>query len=273
MASNLGNPDGNPINSISVRKGLYFQNSGVNPGDSLPNARLEESWGMRFNSPVSRWVFSSKPSVLIGYEPNGQSWGDGNLLVQGNVGIGTAAPTHKFHVVADSAVGLFESTSNQAYLRLSTSEGFNNRVEVTNRPGGRFSVWTSGAGDAFNVTRGGQVGIGTQNPVATLDINGDVVIGGQKPIFFQRFTDLGNPVDHPTGIPSSQYMCGIAGWAVLHGDIQENNAGNYIAETFRSDDGTWHIKADFHWQGVNGSWYITLICVDNRLAEDRGGIP
>ncbi len=100
------------------------------------------------------------------------------IAQSGNVGIGTTTPTHKFHVVAPNAVGLFESSENQAYLRLSTNEGLNNRVEITNRPGGRFSVWTAGGGDQFNVTKQGNVGIGTTNPQAKLHVKGDMIVTG-----------------------------------------------------------------------------------------------
>jgi hypothetical protein len=102
-------------------------------------------------------------------------WAGGNRSVtldaNANVGIGTADPTHRFHVLAPDAVGLFESTGTQAYLRLSTREGFDNRVEITNRPGGRLSLWTA-AGDVFNITKRGLVGIGTIAPQFTLDVAG-----------------------------------------------------------------------------------------------------
>ena len=92
------------------------------------------------------------------------------ILANGNVGIGTTNPTHRFHVLTSDAVGLFESTGTQAYLRLSTSEGLDNRVEITNRAGGRLSLWTAGGGDVFNITRSGNVGIGTTNPTSRVDI-------------------------------------------------------------------------------------------------------
>lgn len=96
----------------------------------------------------------------------------------GNVGIGTTEPNHVFHVRTADAVGLFESTGTQAFLRLSTREGLNNRVEITNRPGGRLSLFTSGGGDVLNITRGGNVGIGTVTPTARLSVNGDVEVTG-----------------------------------------------------------------------------------------------
>lgn len=91
--------------------------------------------------------------------------------VGNNVGIGTTAPTHQFHVVADNAVGLFESSGEMAYLRLSTKEGLGNRVEIANRPGGRLSLWNNGQ-DVFNITRDGNVGIGTTTPSQKLMVQG-----------------------------------------------------------------------------------------------------
>ncbi|MFN6445738.1 MAG: tail fiber domain-containing protein [Nostoc sp. DedSLP05] len=96
------------------------------------------------------------------------------VIKDSNVGIGTAAPSHKFHVLASDAVGLFESSGKEAYLRLSSKEGFDNRVEITNRPGGRLSLWTAGGGDVLNITKDGNVGIGTTSPGAKLEVNGDL---------------------------------------------------------------------------------------------------
>lgn len=94
------------------------------------------------------------------------------LMPSGNVGIGTADPSHKLHVRADSAVGLFESISTQAYLRISTSEGLNNRVELANRSGGRLALFTAAGGDVLNVTQAGNVGIGSTAPLQKLVIEG-----------------------------------------------------------------------------------------------------
>jgi len=100
--------------------------------------------------------------------PNG---GDAfNVLKNGNVGVGTGNPSHKFHVQTGNAVGLFESTGNQAYLRLHHNEGINNRVEIASRPGGRLALWVAGKGDVFNITRDGKIGIGLIDPVMPFEM-------------------------------------------------------------------------------------------------------
>jgi Chaperone of endosialidase len=117
---------------------------------------------------------------FVWYNPDGSArlWTEqkGDLVTvtsAGFMGINTITPTHIFHVLASEAVGLFESSGPQAYLRFQTNEGVNNRVEITNRPGGRLSLWTAGGGDVLNITRSGNVGIGTITPALPLDIQGD----------------------------------------------------------------------------------------------------
>jgi hypothetical protein len=103
--------------------------------------------------------------------------GDAELMTfvqNGNVGIGTSGPSHRFHVLAPDAVGLFESSGSQAYLRLSTNEGLNNRVEITNRPGGRLTLWTAGSGDVFSISRDGQIFLGNNKSGPFVALNDDV---------------------------------------------------------------------------------------------------
>ncbi len=103
--------------------------------------------------------------------------GDAELMTflqNGNIGMGTSGPSHRFHVLAPDAVGLFESTGTQAYLRLSTNEGLGNRVEITNRPGGRLTLWTAGGGDVFSISRDGQIFLGHNKNGPFVRFNDDV---------------------------------------------------------------------------------------------------
>ncbi len=104
--------------------------------------------------------------------------GTSRLFIQantGNIGIGTNEPSHPLHVKADDAVGLLESTGSTAYLRLSTNEGMDNRVELANRPGGRLALSTAGGGDSLNILRGGNIGVREISPQRPLHVGA----GGQ----------------------------------------------------------------------------------------------
>jgi hypothetical protein len=139
----------------SVTPLMYiFQSGTTNPERPvIAHSPPFPNWGLSYRDPDDTMIFQGGGTPVLSMQ-----------LGSNRVGVGTSAPTHRFHVVAQDAVGLFESTGSQAYLRLSTAEGLLNRVEITNRPGGRLSLWTAGAGDIFNITRGGNVGIGTTSP-------------------------------------------------------------------------------------------------------------
>ena len=185
---------------------------------------------------------SARPGLGIG-----DSAGASRLFIDkatGNVGIGTINASHKLHVVADSAVGLFESTSNQAFLRFASSEGFNNRVEICNRPGGRLALWTAGAGDVFNITRGGNVGIGEINPgfklmVETTEnhvqLNRAPNANGGKVLFLELKQQDGSPAAVPEVFPSIRFHHGNRFWHRIEarGDGFHFKDGNLANDGYR----------------------------------------
>ncbi|MCA6395890.1 MAG: hypothetical protein IM606_11950 [Cytophagales bacterium] len=105
--------------NLTTANALYFSFSGNAP-DGFPWARLNENWGIRFNSPDPRWVFSSKPSVLIGYVPSGQNWGNDNLLVAGNVGIGTTTPIRALQIHGELSL---TRADKAAFINVSDQNG------------------------------------------------------------------------------------------------------------------------------------------------------
>ncbi len=172
----------------------YYLDGVLGIGTQEPQAQLHLSAGGPFGDlrifspkdPGADFAYNGGSDNVFFFDNYGADSGTTNfrhgtrdLLViknDGHIGIGTASPNHKFHVVATDAVGLFESTGGQAYLRLSTNEGLDNRVEITNRPGGRLSLWTAGGGDVLNITKAGNVGIGTVNMTSKLHIAGNAGI-------------------------------------------------------------------------------------------------
>jgi hypothetical protein len=97
-----------------------------------------------------------------------------SFLTGGNLGIGTSSPSSILHTYANQEVAKFESSTNQAYVKIQTSEGDSNRVEIANRTGGRMALYNPTSGDVVNILQNGNVGIGKDNPSTRLDVNGTV---------------------------------------------------------------------------------------------------
>lgn len=151
------------------------------------NGGVFSDWNIFANREDQKLHFSFWSSHLLGShsqrnDSNENDIGNTRMTLQSNgfLGLGTKSPTHILHVKTANAVGLLESTTNTAYLRLSTNEGLGNRVEYTNRAGGRASIWVAGAGvgDAFNVLKNGNVGVGTIAPTRKLQVEGSFQLNG-----------------------------------------------------------------------------------------------
>ena len=149
---------------VSGQRGIHFESYGG--GFYMTEATWIRTYGNK-NFFHNAGIMRTDGELHVGS-------GGNRMIVKGNgrVGIGTTAPSHLFHVKANGAVGLFESSGNNAYLRVSTNEGLNNRIELANRPGGRAAIWVATAGDALNVLKNGRVGIGITSPADTLDVRG-----------------------------------------------------------------------------------------------------
>ncbi|HRF10628.1 MAG TPA: hypothetical protein PLR37_00630 [Candidatus Accumulibacter phosphatis] len=163
---NVGIGTDNPLQQLTITGGLGFANQYA--GDKKlysPKDGLLE-WMTHDAAGDPGFAVSHQGEARVYLTTDGNSYLNG-----GNIGIGTTAPTHRFHVVAENAVGLFESSGEMAYLRLSTKEGMENRVEICNRSGGRLSLWNNGQ-DVLNITRNGNVGIGTMTPNQKLMVQG-----------------------------------------------------------------------------------------------------
>jgi len=124
--------------------------NGCDPGTNDPTLRVQSLDDGNYSSHLT---FSTK-----------QSGGNANKLVErlrltstGNLGIGTQAPSDILHVRHIDTVGLFESTTTGAAIRLATSEGVNNQVQFANRSGGNAAIWVGTAGDALTVKKDGGV--------------------------------------------------------------------------------------------------------------------
>ncbi len=127
--------------------------------------------------------------VDAGCSLGGGSWyinPSGASVLCGNLGIGTASPSNKLSVAGSNYISLGEGTNDPImgikfidntveHYRLwydgSTGSGIDNTVKLTYEPTGAV-IWA---------TKGGNLGIGTTNPGAKLEVAGQVKITGGNP--------------------------------------------------------------------------------------------
>jgi hypothetical protein len=118
-----------------------------------------------------------------------------DISASGQVGIGTASPSQKLHVVAGSvadgvrvtgnttgtlspAFSLFDSTTSRGFLGLAEASGHFSSDAVAGdiifqAVTGKLLLQTGLAASQLAITTGGQVGIGTTTPDQKLSVNGD----------------------------------------------------------------------------------------------------
>lgn len=136
-----------------------------------------------------------KPSSDIGYQffvdANGMALCErnvacGRLFVQngtGNIGIGTATPANTLAVNGTFGIfgpGLDGSTFQRAVVYADSSNGmlFEAPLNASSAKLPYHFNWRGGGADAMTILGNGNVGIGTLNPVAGLDISGSSTSGG-----------------------------------------------------------------------------------------------
>ncbi len=99
------------------------------------------------------------------------------VIISGNVGIGIANPGYKLSV--DGSVGISRMSPYQietGFIDYATAvQGLRLGTISANDS---VSLWTNGA-DRLHITNAGNIGIGTTNPLAKLDVIGDIYAGGQ----------------------------------------------------------------------------------------------
>ena len=112
----------------------------------------------------------------------------GDLTIGGNVGIGTASPSEKLHVVGNVRIE-GDLTVNGSYTQIDTDVNTTEQWNVTNDgTGPAVTINQTGAQDimdvqddgtsVFYIEDGGNVGLGTTNPTTTLDVRGDIKAEG-----------------------------------------------------------------------------------------------
>jgi len=200
-----------------------------------------------------------------------------NLSIGDKVGIGTDEPSAKLEIVGGGGTsidlkvnGRIQSNNNSGGLWIGDDRFVGGHS--TNKVGFYNRGWR------LTVENNGEVGIGTNSPKATLDVNGTIVAKSfgyphapsDKLITFRRFANLGSNVKFNTGYKIKDWNAGIAGFLAADGDIQENSAGTIINVRMIKSGATWHIYADFRSHGRHEKWSVDVMFARVEISRNTG---
>ncbi|MFA6394005.1 MAG: hypothetical protein WCW25_03995, partial [Patescibacteria group bacterium] len=133
-------------------------------------------------------IFLAKGYMIVG-DDNGLAQATSSLFMSsiGNVGIGTTSPASKLSVFSSDGNQLTLGYDATHYVDFLVSAAGN--LSITPNVAGAVTTIGSGADVALKIDENGNVGIGTTEPLALLDVNGDVILSGAS-----RYLNFGSAV-------------------------------------------------------------------------------
>jgi hypothetical protein len=129
------------------------------------------------------WGYESYPLVLAT-----NSTSRLYITSDGDIGIGSTAPSAKLHILTNSSTGyphILLSESSNSFARLMFKNSYTNNWTIAGGPystsaGARLNFYYSATGDILVITGDGKVGIGTSSPTQALHVVGNAykTVGG-----------------------------------------------------------------------------------------------
>lgn len=138
---------------LSNQFNLYYNNGSIGIGTNNPSSLVHVNGNTSMNYDTTA--------------PNN------GLILNGNIGIGTNLPLSKVHVMGDITTNSIKLNNTNLQLYKDTS----NNLGVIQTSTGALQLYGKG-NNGVTILSNGNVGIGTNNPQAKLDVNGDMYVPG-----------------------------------------------------------------------------------------------
>jgi hypothetical protein len=295
-ASSLTSPNATSDTAVSVtadgRVGIGTENPGylldvdgrmrVREGDDLTSGGI---WFADGSGATDYGFVGMDTPARIGFWGNaGAKWGLVMDTTDGDVGLGTQAPSVPLHVLApDPDLTLdAETTTGETSIRF--SEAGQSRAAI------EFIRDT----DALQLASQNQTSLALAGDLVTLDTlnaTGSATVGGnlhaegnlrlgsqlKPPVLIKRFTGLTNDIDVEIKfdgdfVLQSEYDCVATSWSVRM-DVDEDDAGPYMVWTYATGGGAsdfWRLRARF-WTDSDESSAVDVLCFLKGVVSDYEG--
>ena len=236
------------------------------------------------NSSDSECLYLRTSSTQVTWESRGGKnfvWSQGyatSLILNssGNVGIGTDNPNHNLHVASDSSsvtsVAIINSESGQSRLWLQAGGTTNraSRIDFVNSQastsvprwtllndydqngGNSFDFVNSSNSRVLSINQSGNVGIGTNNPTAKLQVQGSSYITSKLSVGISQFTD------------NAGLTVSTSGAKFFNDSLWMQPAGNVL---FSARGGS----GDDNWIGIGGFYNVSGGSSNILLQANFGG--
>jgi hypothetical protein len=192
------------------------------------------------------------------------SGGGGALYYSGgNVGIGTTTPSHKLHVYGgnENVQTRIESTGdNSNGIQIVSSAG-TWQLLTRGTTSGQFQLLNSSDSEKLVVTQGGNVGIGTTSPDATLQVNGTMKILGPHS---ESYSFNQSYLASTDGFVNVYINYGGASWIFIKGYTDSSNPPTTVVAGASASGAYWMDNASMSFPVRKGNYW---------KAESTGSSP